>query len=55
MGQNNCFKKYITLQKRHRVAVIKEHLLKAVQRGYVDGTETGWAAIQDSMPQSPLE
>jgi hypothetical protein len=39
----------------HRVAVIKEHLLKAVQRGYVDGTETGWAAIQDSMPQSPLE
>lgn len=31
----------------HRVAVIKEHLLKAVQRGYVDGTETGWAYEQD--------
>ncbi len=31
----------------HREAVIKEHLLKAVQRGYVDGLENGWAKEQD--------
>lgn len=31
----------------HRVAVIKEHLLKAVQRGYTDGLDNGWAIEQD--------
>ena len=31
-----------------RAALVKEHLLKAVQRGFTDGAEIGWAAIQDN-------
>jgi hypothetical protein len=35
----------------HRVSVIKEHLLKAVRRGYVDGALNDWVAVQEANPQ----
>lgn len=32
-----------------RVSLLEEHLKKAAKRGYVEGSDFGWAAIQDSM------
>ncbi len=31
-----------------RVSLIKEHLLKAVRRGYTDALENGWWSHQDA-------
>ena len=31
----------------HRVSLIREHLLKAVQRGHTDALENGWWKEQD--------
>lgn len=37
-----------------RAALIEEHLLKAVRRGYTDGAENGWWKEQEAAPQVPL-
>jgi hypothetical protein len=42
---------YYAPDEGHRVAVVKEHLLKAVRRGYVDGANNGWIAAQEASPQ----
>lgn len=31
----------------HRMALVKEHLLKAVQRGYTDALDNGWWRAQE--------
>ncbi len=45
---------YYAPDEGHRVAIIKEHLLKAVRRGYTDGAENNWIAVQEAAPQLPL-
>lgn len=37
-----------------RVSVVKEHLLKAVRRGYVDGALNDWVNAQEAAPQQSL-
>lgn len=37
-----------------RAALVTEHLLKAVKRGYLDGTDSGWIAVQEAAPQRCL-
>ena len=36
----------------HRVSIIKEHLLKAVKRGYLDGATNDWVNAQEAAPQT---
>ena len=42
---------YYAPNDEQRESIIAEHLLKAVKRGYVDGTDFGWVHDQEANPQ----
>lgn len=45
---DNLLQEIYYAPENHRVALIADHLWKAVRRGFTDGSDNGWIATQEA-------